>query len=117
METKYRVAKIRYAYKDSVNTPSPIPIIFDEIYDTYEEAKDAVDELDNSLYILDNNEYSRPDYYIIPDNVAYYVESGRFGDMSNYDWDNAECECGECNICLAMMIEQDRDYIVANAVE
>jgi hypothetical protein len=34
-------------------------------YDTSKDAQAAIDEMDYGIYLLDNNEYSRPDYKIV----------------------------------------------------
>lgn len=86
-------------------------------YDSYKEAKKIINMLDNEIYVLSNNEYSRPEYYIIDDITADWIKSGRNEDMSNYDWDEAKCVCGECSICIKMMNEQDREYVKIMAEE
>jgi len=84
-------------------------------FETIEEAKSEIAEWESDRVVLSHNEYSAPDYIIVSDVTADYIQSGRNSDMSNYDWDGAECECGECQKCFAMMISQDRDYIRSHA--
>ena len=83
-------------------------------YNTVQDAQDQIDDWDDDIYVTDHNEIGRPTYVIISDMTADYIRSGRNQDMSNYDWDNAACDCGECDECMSMMIEQDREYILAS---
>ena len=90
------------------------------LYDTIDEAQDAIDELEDDTYYLSHGEAGRPEYVIVEDGVADYISDGRNGDMSNYRWDENDCKknngdcCGECPECIEMMIDQDRDYINNN---
>ena len=91
-----------------------------EYYDTISEAQGAVDEMLDQPYMTRNNEAGRPCYYIVSDIVADYMESGRNGDMGNYDWDTCDCPdecCGECTVCHEYMVEQDRSYIINNVID
>jgi hypothetical protein len=85
-------------------------------YDRIEEAQAVIDDLESDVYVLDHNEAGRPDYYIVDDGVAEYIATGRGYDGSNYNWDDCDCDCGDCDECLALMIDQDRQYIIDNAI-
>jgi hypothetical protein len=93
-----------------------------DLYDTIEEAQEIIDDMEADDYVLSHNEAGRPDYYIVDDNDADYVATGRGGDESNYDWSDCSCTrnngdcCGECDECIDIEIEQDREYIIDNAV-
>ena len=86
------------------------------------EAQSAIDELEDETYCLSHGEAGRPEYVIVDDCVADYIDGGRNSDGSNYDWDDNDCDknngdcCGECQQCIEMMIDQDREYVKANAV-
>ena len=110
-----QIAKLGHYYQPDIQG-SEQPRIAEELYDTIDEAKAVIAEREDGVYLLDHNESGRPTYVIVDDVTAYYITSGRHQDMSNYDWHNAECECGECNTCMAMMIGQDREYLLTNAV-
>lgn len=84
-------------------------------FDTTAEAKAQIAEWQNDRIVLSHNEHSAPDYVIVNDVTADYIRDGRNQDMSNYDWDHADCHCGNCQTCFAMMINQDRRYIRTHA--
>lgn len=85
-------------------------------FETLEEAKAQIEKWNDETYYLSHNESGRPTYLVVENVDADYVRSGRNQDMSNYDWDDADCECGECNVCCSMMIGQDREYLTQNAL-
>ena len=85
-------------------------------YDTLVDAITRRDELDAECYVTHSYEAGRPEYVILDDTDAEYVRNGRNGDMSNYDWEDADCECGDCRECREMMQEQDRDWISEHEV-
>ena len=85
-------------------------------YDTLADAITRRDELAEALYVTGSHEAGRPEYVILDDTDAEYLRSGRNGDMSNYDWADADCECGDCRECREMMQEQDRDWISEHEV-
>jgi len=93
-----------------------------DTYDTIEEAEEIIEGFNSDDYILAHGEAGRPDYYIVEDHDAEYVSGGRGGDESNYNWDTCDCDrkngdcCGECDTCLELMVEQDRQYIIDNAI-
>lgn len=111
-----RIAKLGNFYLPDLQGDNSVKILGDN-FDTIKEAENEIDELESGIYQLSNNEAGRPDYYIIDDNDADYLETGRNYDLSNYDWENAECDCGECNKCISMMIEQDRQFVIDNEIE
>jgi len=91
-----------------------------EFFENCAAAQEVVGDLDDVPYVTSNGESGRPDYYIVSDIVADYIESGRNSDMGNYDWDNCPCPdecCGECAVCQEYMIDQDRSYIINNAID
>lgn len=91
-------------------------------YDTIGEARVAIAERDSAIHYTEHNEAGRPDYVIVEDLTVDYICGGRNGDMSNYDWADNSCTrhkgecCGECNECITMMIDQDREYIHNSAI-
>ena len=111
---EYAIAIMGYEY-NTVSQPGfySTEYRYYDDYDvmSYKEAMQKIEELDGEVYVLRHNEYSRPDYIIVDANSAGWVFGGRNGDMSNYDWDDAECDCGECNVCIDMMNKQDTEYI------
>jgi hypothetical protein len=119
MNTTYRIARIREYYQGTLGVNNG-PSIDDGEYDTIEAAQAAIDAEKQETYYLAHGEAGRPELIIVDDNTADYIESGRGGDMSNYDWpddDTVECHnCGECNSCIAMMEEQDCNYVRNNKV-
>lgn len=106
--------RLRHAYKPDLRGLER-PFLVDW-YESYAEAMEDAKAYDSKPYVLMHGEYSPPTYVIVDAQVADYIESGRYEDMSNYDWDDAECTCGECNKCIQMMIEQDREYILDHAM-
>ncbi len=85
-------------------------------YDSLEDARAVIDEWNDDVYILSHNESGRPTYLIVANVDGDYIHDGRNGDLSNYDWDDASCTCGECNTCFQMCIAQDREYLLGSAV-
>ncbi len=84
-------------------------------FDSIEEAKAWIEEAESDVYVTSHNEAGRPEYMVVDERVYDYISGGRNQDMSNYDWDGAECDCGECETCIDMMIDQDRDYVRGEA--
>lgn len=111
----YQIATLPHYYAPDIQGQEK-PRIDDEMYDTIDEAKAAIAELEDGIYYLDHNESGRPTYVVVDDVTADYIASGRNEDMSNYDWENAKCGCGECSTCFDMMIGQDRDCLLTAAV-
>ena len=116
----YKIAVLLDAYQPDIQGDEQ-PVIREETYDTIDEARAIVDaEMDEPLY-YEHNIYGRT-LYVIDDVTADYITGGRNADGSNYDWDNNACRrddgeaCGECNECIRMMIDQDREYIKTSAV-
>lgn len=107
---KYRIAILKHYYHGSLGVNNA-PRIAEEIFETIEATQATIDELENEVYTLDHNESERPDYYVIDANSADYIIDGRDGDFSNYNWDNANCDCGNCDDCFAMMADQDREFV------
>lgn len=107
INTNYKVAVVDGNYYG--NGSAKITIL-DTVYDNAKDARIAVADM-----VSDNTIQSR-DYYAITERDADYIASGRDEDMSNYDWDDAECDCGSCDTCAAMMIAQDVDYIISNSL-
>jgi hypothetical protein len=93
-----------------------------DLFDTAQDAQDAIDEIYETDYCTGQNEIGRPDYYIIDEDDADFIRSGRDGDLSRYDWDDSTCHrnngnaCGECDECVDYIIAADRQYIVSNSV-
>ena len=77
------------------------------VFDTVKDAQEAIYKIRAEIYVLAHNESNSPTYYIIDENTAEYIATGRNSDMSNYDWDGCDCDCGECDECLEFMLEQD----------
>lgn len=115
-DQKYQIAEMPYYYTPDIQGRNR-PEILSEIYDSVEKAENEISSWNNQVYILHHGEYSRPDYCILTVADAEYISSGRNFDMSNYDWNDAVCVCGECNNCLAEMIEQDRQFIYDRKID
>lgn len=132
--TTFAIAILRNFYHHDIQGQRSVLFVQEEgqkhpedykTYDTLRDALDAVDEMDYEVYYLSHNEADRPEYVIVDADVADYIISGRGGDMSNYDWDDCDCDncdadgnaCGQCNVCIDMMIDQDIDHVRDNAVE
>ncbi|APU89152.1 hypothetical protein Rctr71_033 [Virus Rctr71] len=112
-----KIVTLRHAYQPDLQGMER-PRIEEVYHDTLQKAIDQIQEWDSEIYYLAHNEYTRPTYIVVEDVDADYVEGGRFEDMSNYDWDeDMECgTCGECNTCIRIMIEQDRQYLLNAAL-
>lgn len=61
---------------------------------------------------IDDNGATSTEYYIAETSLVEYI--GRDADGSQYDWDNCECDCGECDTCLQHMVLQDLALIKSN---
>lgn len=113
----YSIAILRNVYKPDLQCESQ-PSFYTDFhgdiveFETAEDAKSKIREWKSDRVVLSHNEYSTPDYIVVSNLTAEYIQSGRNGDMSNYNWDEAGCECGECQDCFEMMIAQDRAYIL-----
>lgn len=108
----YKIAKVSYFY----SYPLQVVSILEESYDSVKEAIKVITEYDTTTYYLSVGEACRPDYYIVTNEVANYIKSGRNGDISKYNWSQAECVCTECKHCKDMMNNQDVDYIIKNSL-
>ena len=109
---EYAIAIITYKY-DKVSEPYFYRENLFGKYDkmSYKEAMEKIEGIDREVYVLENNEYRRPSYIIVDSISAGWVDSGRDGEMSNYDWYDSECNCGECRICTEMKNSQDIEYL------
>jgi hypothetical protein len=123
MADQYQIATIPNYYEPDIQGHNAVKI-GEDIYDSIEDAQDAIDGLESDSYCLAHGEAGRPEYVILTTQDADYLSSGRNQDGSNYDWGNNDCAqghngdcCGECEGCIAMMIDQDREYAQRNAVE
>lgn len=67
------------------------------------ETKGAAEE-----WITENSTYDS-EYYINETDLIEYI--GRDADGSQYNWENCECGCGECDTCHQYMIMQDLEMI------
>jgi hypothetical protein len=127
-DTKYAIAVLRSMYYPDIAGDRAVEFVGDDparpddytLYDTIEAAQEVVDVLNAERYVLAHGEASRPDYVIVTDTTAEYISHGRW-DASNYDWRGHECSCIEeygnvCEDCIAMMIDQDIDYVRSHAV-
>lgn len=113
-DNSLKIAVLRHAYQPDMQGMER-PGILGEEY-TLDEAVAKIEEINSNVYVLEHGESGRPTYVVVEWVDANWVEGGRNQDMSNYDWDGAGCDCGECAECTAMMIAQDRDYILAHAL-
>ena len=77
------------------------------VFGTVEDAQEAIYKIRAEIYVLAHNESNSPTYYIVNENTAEYITTGRNSDMSNYDWDDWNCDCGECDECLEFMLKED----------
>lgn len=126
---QYAIAILRNAYQPDMQGLGAVHFEMDDnqrninLY-SLDDAKARIEELDGDVYVTTNGEAGRPDYYIVDEVTADYIETGRNSDMSDYDWDNDPCTshdndgnaCGECKECIDMMINQDRQLVQSNAV-
>lgn len=110
MSNFYQIAKLPN-YHSNLQGNNRVRI-FTNLFDTIEEAQTFISRIEDGVYLLDHNEHSRPDYYIVEDTVARYIDTGRDQDLGNYEWESAKCTCGVCDTCCEMLIQQDREYIV-----
>lgn len=129
--TTYHIAILRHVYQPDLQGDEQVTFATEPdsghndmiTFDTPEEAHAEIAEWADDIYVTEHNESGRPTYAVVDDLTAEYVIGGRNGDMGNYDWDDNDCKrndgecCGECDDCLSMMINQDRDYIIASAVK
>jgi uncharacterized protein YjbI with pentapeptide repeats len=106
---KYKIVQLGVFYLPDLQGDRT-PRILPDLYNTVADARMVVEALDMAIYHLQHNEAGRPDYLILREVDADFIESGRNGDGGNYDWGGAECDCGECSTCTKMMIDQDRWY-------
>jgi hypothetical protein len=83
------------------------PLMFANVAD----AQSWIDEVLSDGYCLSHNERAGAEYIIVDCETnagfGHDNESWCLADMSNYNWDDAKCECGQCNTCINMMIAQD----------
>ena len=128
--TTYSIMMIRNSFQPDMQGIGAPQIVRDNDNNplqglTLDKARDAVRELDQEIYVTSNNESTRPDYYIVDDDTADYIDSGRNADGGNYDWDSWEnaCQsprdgraCGECQGCIELRRGEDQAYIRKNAI-
>lgn len=128
--TTYAIAVLRQAYQPDLQNLEQVYFIKIEgdqhdnleIFDNLDDAEEMIDVLDSEIYVTTNGESGRPEYFIVEEDTADYIMSGRNSDMSNYNWDDCDCDkndgdcCGECEICNDYMIYQDRIYIKNNSI-
>lgn len=107
--TTYKIATLPHYYHPDIQGNERPRL--DGDFDTIKDARAEINKRESETYYLQHGESGRPTLLVVDERTADYVECGRGQDMSNYDWDNAECGCGECNTCFEMMITQDRDYL------
>lgn len=119
----YAIAILRSVYQPDIQGAGSVRWVMDDdgqsirIYDSVYDARAARDDLDSDVYVCQHGEAGRPEYIVLDQDVAEYVDSGRDGDGSNYDWDDVECcrndghACGECDTCLSAIRDQDRSYV------
>lgn len=115
---KYKIATLYNYYHGSLGV-NESPEIGETIYASVTDAFAEIERMESNPYTLGNNEFGRPDYYVIDQDLADYLLNGRDG-MDNYDWSDSQCEhddCGECSECFAMMAEQDRDLVLVSAIK
>lgn len=58
---------------------------------------------------IDDNGCCDSEYYITDSEIVEYI--GRDGDDSNYDWNDCECSCGNCNTCFQFKVLADLEMI------
>lgn len=129
--TPYAIAILGEFYAPDIRGERTVRFVTDAdkydlpvLFDTAEDAKSRIDDLEEDVYYLAHNEAGRPEYVILSESIADHIRTGRGGDQSNYDWDAHQCDqmdsdgnaCGECSACIDMMIDQDRGMVRANAV-
>ena len=116
----YNIAILRSIYRPDIHLDMSVsfyndffgnPVDFEFVRD----AQEQVAKWEKARVVLAYNEYSPAKYVIVENNISDYILSGRNSDISNYDWDNTKCDCGECSECFELMISQDRKYILDHA--
>jgi len=123
----YQIAILRHAYIPDLQGDETPRIYSDNQdnpieYEAFDEAKSVIAEWDEEVYILSHNESGRPTYLVVKAVDGDYIHGGRNSDASNYDWSASDCSrndgdaCGECNDCNRLMINQDCQYLLDNAV-
>ena len=129
----YAIAVLRNVYGPDLQGDRTIRFVHDDetrkddytAYDSIEAAQEVIDEKESGTYYTSNNEAGAPEYVIVEAGVADYITTGRGGDMSSYDWDDCECDnrdangntCGECSVCIALMIDQDIELVRHNVAD
>jgi len=91
---------------------------------TEDQCRDYVEEQDNETYVLDHNEYARPNWYMVDKTLPDWSDGGW------YDYDKCEsrdkadsiCDtgCDNCphiGSCHKLQREQEIDWITANGME
>jgi hypothetical protein len=124
-DQKYKIVAVPNFYEpDIAGNNRPYVVCEDDgqterIFDSVDDAEASVDDLDSDIYVATNGEAGRPAYYIVE--AGYDIS---YDDQGNYNWDGNNCTdgdddscCGECDKCIEMMIDQDRDRVIANAIE
>jgi hypothetical protein len=123
METKYQIVALPNFYEPDIQGNNrPYVVCEDDgqterVFDSIDDARHAIDDLESDIYVTANGESGRPDYYV----TEWGVET-QYEDQSWYDWENNDCDggidgscCGECQQCIEMMIDRDRARVIGNA--
>jgi hypothetical protein len=90
------------------------------LFDTVDEARGKIKELDDDTYVTSNNEAGRPDYYILDYHKAQtYFDDGN----DKYSWDSCDCQngdddepCGECQNCFRYMRDMDEEWVKIHSI-
>ena len=130
--TTYAIAVLRNVYGPDIQGDRTVRFVHDDetrkddytAYESIEAAQEVIDDMESGTYHTSNNEAGAPEYVIVDSSVADYLTTGRGGDMSSYDWDDCDCDnkdeegnaCGECSVCIDMMIDQDIEHVHHNAI-
>jgi hypothetical protein len=126
---RYAIAVLRHAkqpdikclempqfYRSMKELAVPHALLFEDV----SKALQIKNELDISPYIAEEDEYTKPDFYVVNHVVADYIRTARFGNEDAYEWKRCFCEknngapCRECFICMRFRILSDRRFIITH---
>lgn len=106
----YSIAKFTPKYYINVDRLAPLyrnddnQQIFAKTFETVESAKEWIE----------NYTPCGSEYFVCESDIIDYI--GRDGDDTNYDWDDCNCDCGECDICHQYKVDQDLQMIKDNSL-
>lgn len=127
MDSVYYVAIIRSYY----GPKEKLEIAYDErghyvYFESIEEAREWIHDIESKTYVLAHNEASRPEYVVVNQKTVDWIDND---DDDKYDWDNYRCnscenqdrkdECIHCrglSECFDFMSREDIKYVREHAI-